>query len=329
MENRFNTDLIDLASEAYGGRTLLASDDFFAPKENLLKPGRGVFIEDKYTDHGKWMDGWESRRKRTEGHDWCILRLGRPGIFIEVDIDTHHFIGNFPSHASVHACSMPEFSGLDEIIENGEWKEILPKVKLNGDSQNIFQIISDQSFTHVRLHIYPDGGVARFRVYGKPEIPDASDNELKDFALCDNGGKMISCSDMHFSHMENLIKPTTGIDMSDGWETKRRRGPGYDWSILKLGSPCTIERIIVDTLHFKGNFPDTCSIEGCYEPDKAQDWFLNDNIEWTELLPNSKLAANQETIFILSKNSPITHIRFNIIPDGGVSRLRILGREAS
>jgi allantoicase len=224
---------------------------------------------------------------------------------------------------------MPEFSRLDEIIENGEWKEILPKVKLNGNSQNIFQIISDQSFTHVRLHIYPDGGVARFRVYGKPEIPDASDNELKDFALCDNGGKMISCSDMHFSHMENLIKPTTGIDMSDGWETKRRRGPGYDWSILKLGSPCTIERVIVDTLHFKGNFPDTCSIEGCYEPDKTQDWFLNDNIEWTELLPNSKLAANQETIFILNKNSPITHIRFNIIPDGGVSRLRILGREAS
>ena len=275
------------------------------------------------------MDGWESRRKRIEGHDWCILRLGKTGIISEVDIDTNHFVGNFPSHASVDACNMPEFSRLDEIIENEEWIEILSKVELQGDSQNKFKISSSSSFTHLRLHIYPDGGVARFKVYGNPEIPDASDNELKDFALSDNGGKMISCSDMHFSHMENLIKPTTGIDMSDGWETKRRRGPGYDWSILKLGSPCTIERVIVDTLHFKGNFPDTCSIEGCYEPDKTQDWFLNDNIEWTELLPNSKLAANQETIFILSKNSPITHIRFNIIPDGGVSRLRILGREAS
>ena len=325
MENK----LIDLALESNGGRTLLVSDDFFAPKENLLKPGRGVFIEDKYTNHGKWMDGWESRRKRIEGHDWCILRLGKSGIISEVDIDTNHFVGNFPSHASVEACNMPKFSGLDEIIENEEWIEILSKVELQGDSQNKFKISSSSSFTHLRLHIYPDGGVARLRVYGNPEIPDASDNELKDFALCDNGGKMISCSDMHFSHMENLIKPTSGIDMSDGWETKRRRGPGYDWSILKLGSPCTIERVIVDTLHFKGNFPDTCSIEGCYEPDKTQDWFLNDNIEWTELLPNSKLAANQETIFILSKNSPITHIRFNIIPDGGVSRLRILGREAS
>ena len=325
MENK----LIDLALESNGGRTLLVSDDFFAPKENLLKPGRGVFIEDKYTNHGKWMDGWESRRKRIEGHDWCILRLGKSGMISEVDIDTNHFVGNFPSHASVDACNMPEFSRLDEIIENEEWIEILSKVELQGDSQNKFKISSSSSFTHLRLHIYPDGGVARFKVYGNPEIPDASDNELKDFALCDNGGKMISCSDMHFSHMENLIKPTTGIDMSDGWETKRRRGPGYDWSILKLGSPCTIERVIVDTLHFKGNFPDTCSIEGCYEPDKTQDWFLNDNIEWTELLPNSKLAANQETIFILSINSPITHIRFNIIPDGGVSRLRILGREAS
>lgn len=321
--------LIDLALESNGGRTLLASDDFFASKENLLKPGRGVFIEDKYTDHGKWMDGWESRRKRTDGNDWCILRLGKSGIISEIDIDTNHFIGNFPSHASVDACNMPEFSRLDEIIENDEWIEILSKVELQGDSQNKFKILSSSSFTHLRLHIYPDGGVARFKVYGNPEIQDASDNELKDFALCDNGGEMISCSDMHFSHMENLIKPTSGIDMSDGWETKRRRGSGYDWSILKLGSPCTIERVIVDTLHFKGNFPDTCSIEGCYEPDKTPDWFLNDNIEWTELLPNSKLAANQETIFILSKNSPITHIRFNIIPDGGVSRLRILGRKAS
>ena len=305
MENKFDTDLIDLASEAYGGRTLLASDDFFAPKENLLKSGRGVFIEDKYTDHGKWMDGWESRRKRIEGHDWCILRLGKSGIISEVDIDTNHFVGNFPSHASVDACNMPKFSGLDEIIS------------------------SSSSFTHLRLHIYPDGGVARLRVYGNPEIPDTSDNELKDFALSDNGGEMISCSDMHFSHMGNLIKPTPGVDMSDGWETKRRRDPGYDWSILKLGSPCTIERVIVDTLHFKGNFPDSCSVEGCFEPKNKKDSFLENKIDWTEILPNSKLAGNQENIFSLSQTLPHTHIRFNIYPDGGVSRLRILGREAS
>jgi allantoicase len=182
--------LIDLALESNGGRTLLASDDFFAPKENLLKPGRGVFIEDKYTNHGKWMDGWESRRKRIEGHDWCILRLGKSGIISEVDIDTNHFVGNFPSHASVDACNMPKFSGLDEIIENEEWIEILSNVELQGDSQSKFKISSSSSFTHLRLHIYPDGGVARFRVYGNPEIPDTSNNELKDFASSDNGGEI-------------------------------------------------------------------------------------------------------------------------------------------
>jgi allantoicase len=223
--------LIDLALESNGGRTLLASDDFFAPKENLLKPGRGVFIEDKYTDHRKWMDGWESRRKRTEGNDWCILRLGKPGIISEVDIDTHHFVGNFPSHASIEACTMPVYSGLDEILETDEWIEILPKVGLKGNSQNKFDISSDQSFTHLRLHIYPDGGVARFRVYGYPDHANENETQLIDFALADNGGEMITCSDMHFSHMENLTKSTTGIDMSDGWETKRRRGPGYDWSL--------------------------------------------------------------------------------------------------
>ena len=242
--------LIDLANEKIGGRALLASDEFFAPKENLLKPGRGVFIEDKYTDNGKWMDGWESRRKRTKGHDWCILRLGKPGIIKEMNIDTNHFVGNFPSYASVDACTLPKYSGLDEIIESNRWEEILTKVKLNGDSQNIFQISCNQSFTHIRLNIYPDGGVARFRVHGIPDNIVANDGGMKDFALSENGGVMISCSDMHFSHMENLIKSTTGIDMSDGWETKRRRDPGNDWVILKLGSPCTIDRIIVDTLHF-------------------------------------------------------------------------------
>ena len=275
------------------------------------------------------MDGWESRRKRTDGNDWCILRLGKPGVITNIDIDTNHFIGNFPSHASVEACTMPEYSGLNEIIENGEWKEILSKNELNGNSQNKFDISSNQSFTHLRLHIYPDGGVARFRVYGNPDLANKNEPKLTDFALVDNGGKMISCSDMHFSHMENLIKSTTGIDMSDGWETKRRRGPGYDWSILKLGSPCNIERVIVDTLHFKGNFPDSCSIEGCFAPDKTHDSIIENNSAWSEILPKSKLSANQESVFILNLNSPMTHIRLNIFPDGGVSRLRILGRTSS
>lgn len=322
MENK----LIDLALEENGGRTLLVSDDFFAPKENLLKLGRGVFIADKYTDRGKWMDGWESRRKRTDGHDWCILRLGKPGVIKELDIDTNHFVGNFPSGASVEACTMSKFSRINEIINNGNWVEILSKVELKGDSQNLFKIQIEQSFTHLRLNIYPDGGVARFRVFGNPNNKIDNNDELEDFALSKNGGEMITCSDMHFGNMKNLIKPTTSIDMSDGWETKRRRGLGCDWSILKLASSCTIERVIVDTLHFKGNFPDSCSIEGCYSLEKNNNSILNPKIEWTELLPYTKLAGNQENIFNINNESTVSHIRFNIYPDGGVSRLRILGR---
>jgi allantoicase len=306
----------------------LASDEFFAPKENLLKPGRGEFISDKYTDRGKWMDGWESRRKRTVGHDWCILRLGKPGVIKELDIDTNHFVGNFPSQASVDACRVPTFTALDEIMDEVEWTEILSRVKIQGDSQNRFAIHYEESLTHIRLNIYPDGGVARFRVYGNPEDSADDSSSFTDAAASENGGETLACSDMHFGHMENLIKPGIGTGMSDGWETKRRRGPGYDWVILKLGLPCIVERIVVDTLHFKGNFPDSCSLEGCFEPDTDRDAILTNTIDWKELLPVSKLSGNQENIFSIALNQtePRTHIRFNIYPDGGVNRLRTIGR---
>ena len=330
MKHKSRQNLADLAAEKNGGRTLIASDEFFAPKENLLKPGRGEFIPDKYTDRGKWMDGWESRRKRTEGHDWCILRLGQPGVIKEVDIDTNHFMGNFPSHASVDACRIPSITPLGNILDKVEWIEILSKVELNGDSQNRFAIQNDASFSHLRLNIYPDGGVARFRVFGHPD-DNLNESNLTDAAAKENGGETLACSDMHFSNMDNLIKPGFGIDMSDGWETKRRRGPGHDWVILKLGLPCSIERIVVDTLHFKGNFPDSCSLEGCFEAQADRDSILRDNMDWKEVLPVSKLSGNQENIFSIDPNQtePLTHIRFNIFPDGGVSRLRIMGRPFS
>ena len=328
MVPKLKKDLIDLASESNGGRTLLASDEFFAPIENLLKPGRGEFISDKYTDRGKWMDGWESRRKRTAGHDWCILRLGKPGVIKELDIDTNHFVGNFPSHASVDACQVPPFTALGEIMNEVKWTEILSRVELQGDSQNQFAIHDEESFTHLRLNIYPDGGVARFKVYGHLEDSADDSRSFTDAAASENGAETLACSDMHFSHMENLIKPGIGTDMSDGWETKRRRGPGHDWVIIKLGPLCVVERIVVDTTHFKGNFPDSCSLEGCFEPDKDRDAFLTNTIDWKELLPVSKLSGNQENIFSIASNQAeaLTHIRFNIYPDGGVSRLRIIGR---
>jgi allantoicase len=274
------------------------------------------------------MDGWESRRKRTVGHDWCILRLGKPGVIKELDIDTNHFVGNFPSQASVDACRVPTFTALGKIMDEVEWTEILSRVKIQGDSQNRFAIHYEESLTHIRLNIYPDGGVARFRVYGNPEDSADDSSSFTDAAASENGGETLACSDMHFGHMENLIKPGIGTGMSDGWETKRRRGPGYDWVILKLGLPCIVERIVVDTLHFKGNFPDSCSLEGCFEPDTDRDAILTNTIDWKEFLPVSKLSGNQENIFSIALNQtePRTHIRFNIYPDGGVNRLRTIGR---
>jgi allantoicase len=228
----------------------------------------------------------------------------------------------------VDACRVPTFTVLDEIMDEVEWTEILSRVELQGDSQNRFAIHYEDSFTHLRLNIYPDGGVARFRVYGQPEDSADDRNSFTDAAASENGGETLACSDMHFSHMENLIKPGIGTGMSDGWETKRRRGPGHDWVILKLGLPWIVERIVVDTLHFKGNFPDSCSIEGCVEPDTDRDAILISTIDWLELLPVSKLSGNQENIFSIASNQTetLTHIRFNIYPDGGVSRLRIIGR---
>lgn len=316
------THLIDLAAERVGGQVLEASDDFFAEKENLIKPGRGIFIEDKYTERGKWMDGWESRRKRTEGHDWCTLKLGLRGVIHGVDIDTNHFLGNHPPHASLEAACV---SGTPD--EN-DWYEILEKSSLEPGSQNLFKICSSEQWTHLRLHIYPDGGVARLKVYGdvKPDWQQMSMDKTLDLVAVENGGRVIACNDMFFSSKDNLIMPGRGINMGDGWETKRRRGPGHDWSILKLGHPGYINQIEVDTHHFKGNYPDRCSIESIYVPN-AKDEVL-ENASWELLLPESKLTAHHQHYFEkeLLHHNAITHVRFNIFPDGGVSRLRLNGR---
>ncbi|TDR20667.1 allantoicase [Marinicella litoralis] len=315
------TQLIDLAAERVGGFVLDTSDDFFAEKENLIKPGRGIFIEDKYTDRGKWMDGWESRRKRTAGHDWCTLKLGLRGVIHGVDIDTNHFLGNHPPHASLEAACV-QHSPLET-----DWHEILPKSPLAPGSQNLYPIESDQEWTHLRLHIYPDGGVARLKVYGevKPDWTLVADNQIIDLVAVENGGRVICCNDMFFSSKDNLIMPGRGINMGDGWETKRRRGPGHDWSILKLGHAGFIEQVEVDTHHFKGNFPDRFSLESVFAPDAKDDDL--EHLKWQLLIPETKLTAHQQHHFDqqLRHHDRVSHVRFNIFPDGGVSRLRLNG----
>ena len=324
------TNLTDLAAERLGGKALYCTDDFFAGMENLIKPGRGIFIPDKYTERGKWMDGWESRRKRVEGHDWCVVKLATSGIIKGVDIDTNYFLGNHPPLASLEAARMNETEGPYDL-EKAEWKEILPRSPLEPGSHNFFEINDHQVFTHVRLHIYPDGGVARLKVYGNvhKDWNTINTSEMINLAAATNGARAILCNDMFFSHMENLLLPGRGINMGDGWETKRNRTPGNkDWVIIRLAHKGIIERILVDTCHFKGNYPDSCLIEGCEIDPCDEQYITNETIKWTLILPQSKLGPDHEHYFeneIASKN-PFTHVRLVIFPDGGISRLKMWGK---
>jgi len=321
------TALTDLAAERLGGKVLYATDDFFAEKENLILPTRGIFITDKYTDRGKWMDGWESRRKRTPGHDWAVIQLATSGKITGFDIDTNFFLGNHPPHASIEAVNLESTDGITNW-EDVNWKEILPKSHLDAGSQNFYECQSDEIFTHLRLHIYPDGGVARFRVYGEvfKNWDAVAISETLDLAAAINGGQAIACNDMFFSAMSNLIMPNRGVNMGDGWETKRNRTPNNrDWVILKLAHKGTVDKIVVDTCHFKGNYPDSCSIEFCVSDNDLE--VVNDG-NWQTLLPQQKLSADNEHEYVKEINihPAITHVRLNIFPDGGISRLRLFGK---
>jgi allantoicase len=313
------THFVDLASERVGGRAIATNDDFFAAKENLLKRSAPIFIPDKYTDRGKWMDGWESRRRRTPGHDWCIVRLGLPGILRSVIVDTAFFRGNFPSHCSIDACSSAQDAPEILDAEATTWTTVLPKSELKGDRQNIFAIQDPHRFTHLRLNIYPDGGVARLRVLGEV-VPDwrrvFADGSEIDLASVTNGGHVVHVSDRFFGEPPNMLMPDRPPNMGDGWETKRRRGPGHDWAVVRLGLEAEIRRIELDTAHYKGNYPDSCSIESAISEG-----------EWSALLPQTKLQPDH--LHVYDKDSigqkAAALIRLNIYPDGGVSRFRVFG----
>ena len=323
------TDYIDLAAERLGGRVIAANDEFFAPKENLLKAAAPVWIADKYTDLGKWMDGWETRRRRTPGYDWCIVKLGPPGIVHGVVVDTAHFKGNYPEHCELESCAMDGDPDMPHL-EAAKWSTLLPKSPLAGDSSNPFPVAPSSRVTHLRFKIYPDGGVARLRVHGEV-VPDwpalrRAGGEI-DLASADHGGWVIVSSDMFFGSRNNLILPGASTGMHDGWETRRRRGPGHDWCILRLGTPGKISRVEVDTAHFKGNFPESCSLEVCTAPRDLVDPAALNALPWKEILQRTKLRANSLHAYEkeLLDAGEATHARFHIYPDGGVARLRLFG----
>ncbi|HEY6147156.1 MAG TPA: allantoicase, partial [Thermoanaerobaculia bacterium] len=314
-------ELVDLASERLGGAAVDANDDFFASKDNLVKASKPEWREGEYTDRGKWMDGWETRRRRDPGHDWCVVRLGLPGMVRELVVDTTHFKGNAPESCSVEFCD----SAAPVPGPSAAWSELLPRSPLKPDCENVFAVPNPRRSTHLRLNIHPDGGVARLRARGDV-LPDwegigRRGGEI-DLAAVENGGLVVSASDEFFGSRQNLVLPGRGLGMHDGWETRRRRGPGHDWAIVRLGRPGEIRRVEVDTLHFKGNAPGRCSLDVCHAPDADPADLATRAGLWTPLLSESKLSPNALHRFegkLAAAKGVATHARLNIFPDGGVS----------
>jgi allantoicase len=318
---------VDLAQPRLGSSVVFATDDFFADKSRLIAPAPPVFIPGKYDDNGKWMDGWESRRKRVAGHDWCVVRLGVPGVVAGFEIDTSHFTGNYPPGAMIEVCNSAEETPGDDA----GWTAVTGRLDLKGDNRLYAPIQHDAPVTHVRLHIYPDGGVARLRVWGRvrPDWSVVEAGEVIDLLALEWGGRGVIANDEHYGRVANLTAPGRGVDMGDGWETRRRREPGHDWVVLELGAAGLIEAIEVDTAHFKGNYPDRCSIQASATAEGTPGEIAAAAENWPLLLGETKLQADHVHVFRDPLAiGPVRFVRLNIFPDGGVSRLRVRGRLA-
>ena len=332
-------DLPDLAGEAVGGAAIACNDEFFAEKENLLRAHAPEWREHAYTDRGKWMDGWETRRYRpadgvapgrdSDVHDWCVVRLGLPGVIRGVVVDTAFFRGNYPDTCRLEAATIDDPLDL-RALDRAEWLELVPRAPLEGNHQNLFPIASDQRFTHVRLSIYPDGGVARVRVHGEVRPKLERLRGLVDLAALEHGAIVEACSDMFFGSRTNLIKPGPSRSMADGWETRRRRGPGHEWAIVELAAAGTIERLEVDTSHFKGNAPALCTVEGAVRLPGDGERADGATFAWRLLLA-SPLQAHTRHVFEpeLRRIGDVAYVRLSVYPCGGVARLRAWGTPAS
>jgi allantoicase len=326
------TRLVDLAAERLGGAVLLANDEFFAPKEALLRASPPEWREGEYTDRGKWMDGWETRRRRTPGHDWCIVRLGLPGAVHGLGVDTSFFTGNYPESFSLQGAALPGLPDPERIAAESEgWAEIVPRTALEGNAKNLFDVRHADRITHLRFSIFPDGGVARLRVYGEV-VPDwarlVRRGGAVDLASVENGGLVLASSNAHYGNPQNMLQPGRSTHMGDGWETRRRRGPGHDWCIVRLGRPGRLDRVELDTDHFKGNAPASCTLEGVDARGATAEELVDPALRWTELLPLTALQPHARHTWEdeVRPHPSISHVRINIHPDGGVARLRLFGR---
>lgn len=322
-------DLPDLVERRLGGRALAASDEFFAPKERLVEPAPPRFDPDRYTDRGKWMDGWETRRRRVgrhgEGPDWCILRLGAPARLRGIVVDTSHFRGNYPESCSLEASWAPLDCDIDHLLGTARWTEFVPRSRLEGDTANAFAVDPPLAASHLRLSIYPDGGVARLRAHGEP-LPKATDlggseEAPADLASVLVGARVVDSSDAFFGAPVNLLVPGPSAGMSDGWETRRRRSGGNDWVVVRLATECVPEAVEVDTSFFRGNAPAEISVEtACSQAERPAE------SDFREVLSRTAVEPDSVARYRLDEERVATYLRLQIYPDGGVARLRVFGR---
>ncbi|ETI39725.1 allantoicase [Phytophthora nicotianae] len=374
--------MTDLASAAYGSRILFATDEWFAPASRLLLPEPPVFIADKFTSFGKWMDGWETRRKRITGHDWCILALGLRGAVDVVDVDTAFFTGNNAPRVSIQAadfsqnnnalkiltakatddramgvCATPEEFKLVEQLQSDNWMEIVPPTKLGPGyaetRHNLLQVPPSKRgpWTHLRVNMFPDGGIARLRVYGDVEMDwtRVLSSKLLDLVSVEHGGKVVGFNDAHYGHPRNLMAPGRSKTMADGWETARKATrppilkadaetgllevPGKDWVVLKLGHLGVIQQVEVDTNHFKGNFPESCVVYGTRFHGNEDKLLKDGAVKWEVVLPRVKLQAHKQQYFSVADGNVnliptgVNYVKLEMFPDGGISRLRLLGNK--
>ena len=321
----FLNGLIDLAQSRLGSKIVYKTDEFFAPAKRIINSWPPVFKEGVFDKHGKWMDGWETRRKRSKGHDYLILKLGKPGKIYKVDIDTSYFSGNHPTKVSMQAC----FSKKNIPNKNSKWTTILKKKSTKANSHHFFNIKNKSIFSHIKLNIFPDGGVARLRVYGAIENKKKFGKKIFNLTSVLNGATPIVCNNEHFGRAENILAPGIGKNMGDGWETRRSRGKNFDWLIIKCATAGRVSKIQIDTHHFKGNYPDKCSLQAAYINSKISNKsIVNSSKKWKLLLNKVKLNAHKKHNFQnkLMKNKKVNYVRINIFPDGGISRIRMFGK---
>lgn len=313
--------LPDLAARSLGGGVPYVSDELFAAGDNLVTDAPPSFEARTFGPKGQVYDGWETRRRRTPGHDHAVVRLGAPGVVRGVVVDTAFFTGNYPPYASVEGAALDGYPSPEELAA-AEWAPLVPRSPLAGDTRNEFEVSDPRRCTHVRLSIYPDGGVARLRVHGEV-VPDPRLlPAVFDLAAMEHGGQVIGCSDMFYGPPHRLIAPGLARVMGEGWETARRRDDGNDWVLVKLAGPGVVHIAELDTTHFKGNAPGAASLRGV----DARTADLDDPAAWFDILPRTRLQPDTRHRFPIPAAPPAaTHVRLDVFPDGGMARLRLYG----